>query len=138
MCDHSDDFERDKCRIAVTVEDISAGPCHKKNYDIEVRDSNGELTARGKAEAGGSVLFDLNCKKCKGCENCEECEKHFSVTVSGGINSSPRSQTRRIQCCCGKTSGATFVFDEFEPECSKYPHPPKPLSMEAICICDII
>ncbi len=134
MCDHSDDFERDKCRIAVTVEDISAAPCHRKIFDIEIRDSDGETAAKGKAAAGDTVLFDLPCENS---QDSEDSEKHFSVTVSGGKNSSPRAQTKRIHCCCGKTSAATFVFDEFEPECTKCPSHYQPPSMEAICICDL-
>lgn len=102
--------EDGKCRLAVSVEDNFA-PCTfpKKFFDVEIRSRDGCFETFGKVAAGGSQVFDLPCTADGSAE--------YTVTVTGDMLSSPRSQTRRVCCCCGNTSGVTFIFMVYEPEC---------------------
>ncbi len=109
--------EDGNCRLAVAVEDNFA-PCTfpKKFFDVEIRSRDGCFETFGKVAAGGSQVFDLP---------CNEGSTEYSVTVIGDMLSSPRSQTRRVCCCCGNTSGVTFIFMAYEPDCEMaYPHCP--------------
>lgn len=112
-CNNCNNCENEKCRLAVTVEDNYA-PCTfpQRYFDVEIRSRCGETLAKGTVAGGGSAIFDL------------PCDDTYSVTVSGGRHSSPRAQTRRVQCCCGRTSGVTFIFMTFDPECEQEPCPP--------------
>ncbi len=115
MC--SECCEKDKCRIAVTVEDNSA-PCtfNEKYFGIEIRSTDGKTSVSGKVAGGGSAVFAV------------PCGGDYTVTATGGELSSPRAQTRRVHCCCGQTSGVTFIFMTFEPDCEEEPKfcPPCP------------
>ncbi len=99
-----------KCRLAITVED-SFSPCTfpKKYFDVVIRSKDGEAEVTGRVPAGGSEIFDLSCAG----------DGEYTVTVIGDVYSSPRSQTRRVRCCCGETSGVTFLFMRYEPECEQ-------------------
>lgn len=118
--------EDGKCRLAVTVEDNFA-PCTfpKKMFDVEIRSKDGCFETFGKVAAGGSQIFDLPCDAADG-------NREYLVTVIGDMLSSPRAQTRRVCCCCGNTSGVTFIFMVYEPECEIVcppcppPYPPIP------------
>ncbi|MDE6762082.1 MAG: hypothetical protein K2J73_00160 [Oscillospiraceae bacterium] len=103
------------CRIAVTVEDNFA-PCTfpEKYFDVLIRSRDGSTTLSGRVAGGGSAIFNAPC--------CGE----YSVTVTGNEYSSPRSQTRRINCICGQTAGVTFIFMTFEPDCPPKFCPPCP------------
>lgn len=105
--------EDGKCRLAVAVEDNFA-PCTfpKKMFDVEIRSKDGCFETCGKVAAGGSQVFDLPCKSCISANGSTE----YAVTVTGDLFSSPRAQTRRVCCCCGSTSGVTFIFMTYEPE----------------------
>ncbi len=127
MCNCFNKCENGKCRLAVSIEDNFA-PCTfpKKLFDVEIRSRDGCFETFGKVEAGGSQVFDLP---------CDDGNKEYAVTVTGDMNSSPRSQTRRVCCCCGNTSGVTFIFMVYETECEQPecccvpcppPCPPKP------------
>lgn len=119
MC-NCNNCDKEKCRLAVSVEDDFA-PCTfpKKMFDVEIRSRDGSFEALGKVAAGGSQIFDLP---------CDDDGKEYAVTVIGDMNSSPRAQTRRVCCCCGSTSGVTFIFMACEPECEHEhkPYPPCP------------
>ncbi|MBQ5318917.1 MAG: hypothetical protein J6K17_07475 [Oscillospiraceae bacterium] len=122
MCNCSNRCEDGKCRLAVAVEDNYA-PCvfPKKYFDVEIRSKDGCFETFGKVAAGGSQVFDLPCG------NDGDGSTEYSVTVIGDMLSSPRSQTRRVCCCCGNTSGVTFIFMTYEPDCeNRYPHPCPP------------
>ncbi|MBQ8176490.1 MAG: hypothetical protein IJ035_05580 [Oscillospiraceae bacterium] len=110
--------EDGKCRLAVSVEDNFA-PCTfpKKLFDVEIRSRDGCFETVGKVAAGGSQIFDLP---------CGNNDTEYTVTVTGDMLSSPRSQTRRVCCCCGKTSGVTFIFMVYEPECEVVHQPCQP------------
>ncbi len=117
MC-NCNNCEDGKCRLAVAVEDNFA-PCTfpKKMFDVEIRSKDGCSEIFGKVAAGGSQVFDLP---------CNDGSKEYSVTVIGDMHSSPRAQTRRVCCCCGNTSGVTFIFMTYEPDCEKV-YPPYPI-----------
>ena len=103
-----------RCSISVTVEEIyNICPCSPKYFTVEIRNSSGAVVARGQVAGGNSAVFSL------------PCNGTYAVTVTGDANSSPRSQTRRVKCCCGEANGLTFIFTVYEPICSK-PVPPCP------------
>ena len=118
MCNCCNNCEESKCRLAVTVEDNFA-PCTfpKKYFDVEIRSKDGCTEIVGKVPAGGSQVFDLP---------CGDGDTEYSVTVTGDPHSAPRAQTRRVCCCCGRTSGVTFIFMTYEPDCEQpcVPCPP--------------
>ncbi|MBQ3160593.1 MAG: hypothetical protein IJC04_00540 [Oscillospiraceae bacterium] len=118
MCNCFNKCEDGKCRLAVAVEDNFA-PCTfpKKLFDVEIRSRDGCFETFGKVAAGGSQVFDLP---------CNDGSTEYTVTVIGDMLSSPRSQTRRVCCCCGNTSGVTFIFMVYEPECETKFYPPCP------------
>lgn len=100
-----------QCRLAVTVDDGYIPCTIPQNYfDVAVRNRNGELVASGKVAGGNSVIFTL------------PSEGEYAVTVTGGICSSPRAQTRRVRCCCGYANGVSFIFMKLEQDCM--PRPP--------------
>ena len=109
------------CRIAVTVEDNFA-PCTfpERIFDVMIRSRDGSTTLSGRVVGGGSAVFNIPC------ESCGSGSSEYSVTVTGNVYSSPRSQTKRVSCICGKTTGATFVFMTFEPDCHPHFFPPCP------------
>lgn len=111
------------CRLTVSVEE-NFSPCSlmPKLFDVEIHSKNGRTVASGKVAGGGSAVFELP----------EEGE--YAVTVTGGIFSSPRAQTRRVSCCCGSPNGVTFVFMSIEQDCA--PRPPKPPCHMPPCCCD--
>ncbi len=97
-----------RCRVAVTVEELTAlCPCTPKIFTVEIRNTSGEVVARGQVAGGNSAVFALPCNGV------------YAVTVIGDRNSSPRSQTRRVRCCCGEANGLTFIFTVYEPVCSQ-------------------
>ncbi|MCM1381112.1 MAG: hypothetical protein NC085_09680 [Muribaculaceae bacterium] len=102
-----------QCRLAVTV-DNDYVPCTftQEYFDVEVRSRDGVLAASGKVAGGSSVIFTL------------PCGGEYAVTVSGGICSSPRSQTRRVSCKCGAANGVSFIFMRLEQGCGN--RPPRP------------
>lgn len=104
-----------RCRLAVTVED-DFSPCNltPKLFDVEIHTREGDTVASGKVAGGSSAVFSL------------PSAGEYSVTVTGGICSSPRAQTRRVSCCCGMPNGVTFIFMSAEHNCPKPPKPPKP------------
>ncbi|MBQ8787200.1 MAG: hypothetical protein IJZ61_06170 [Oscillospiraceae bacterium] len=112
MCNCFNKCEDGKCRLAVSIDDNFA-PCTfpKKFFDVEIRSRDGCFETFGKVPAGGSQVFDLP---------CDEGSKEYSVTVIGDMLSSPRAQTRRVCCCCGNTSGVTFIFMVYEPDCDQH------------------
>ena len=118
MCNCFNKCEDGKCRLAVAVDDNFA-PCTfpKKFFDVEIRSRDGCFETFGKVAAGGSQVFDLP---------CNDGNTEYSVTVIGDMLSSPRSQTRRVCCCCGNTSGVTFIFMTYEPDCETECYPPCP------------
>lgn len=102
------DISNNRCSVSVTVEELfTVCPCTEKYFDIEIRNSNGEIVARGKVAGGDSAVFSLPCNGL------------YLVTAIGDPNSSPRAQTRRVRCSCGEASGVTFIFTVYEPVCSK-------------------
>ncbi|MCM1024500.1 MAG: hypothetical protein NC395_10645 [Prevotella sp.] len=103
------------CRIAVTVEDNFA-PCTfpERYFNVTVRSRDGSTTLTGRVAGGGSAIFTAPCGE-------------YAVTVTGNEYSSPRAQTRRINCCSGQTAGVTFIFMTFEPDCPPKFCPPCPL-----------
>lgn len=103
------------CRIAVTVED-NFGPCTfpERHFDVLIKSREGNTTLTGRVVGGGSAIFTVPCGE-------------YAVTVTGNRFSSPRAQTKRVNCCCGQTAGATFIFMTFEPEdCNPKFQPPCP------------
>ena len=119
MCNCSNKCEDEKCRLAVAVDDDFA-PCTfpKKFFDVEIRSMDGCFKAVGKVAAGGSQVFDLPCESSKTANsNTADGSREYTVTVSGDMQSSPRVQTRRVVCSCGRTSGVTFIFMTHEPSC---------------------
>lgn len=102
------------CRIAVTVEDNFA-PCTfpERYFNVTIRSRDGNTTLTGRVAGGGSAIFTAPCGE-------------YAVTVTGNEYSSPRAQTRRINCCCGQTAGVTFIFMTFEPDCPPSFYPPCP------------
>ena len=103
-----------RCSVSVTVEELyTICPCSPKYFTVEIRNSSGEVVARGQVAGGNSAVFSL------------PCNGTYAVTVIGDANSSPRSQTRRVKCCCGEANGLTFIFTVYEPMCSQ-PIPPCP------------
>ena len=109
------------CRIAVTVED-NFGPCTfpERIFDVMIRSRDGSTTLSGRVVGGGSAVFSVPC------ESCGPGSSEYSVTVTGNVYSSPRSQTKRVSCICGQTTGATFIFMTFEPDCHPKFCPPCP------------
>lgn len=104
-----------RCSIAVTIEELfTVCPCKPKYFTIEVRNSSGELVAHGQVAGGNSAVFSLPCNGV------------YAITAIGDANSSPRSQTRRVRCCCGESGGLTFIFTVYEPVCSNPPAPCPP------------
>lgn len=109
------DVSDNRCRVAVTIEELfTVCPCTPKYFIVEVRNTSGEVVARGQVAGGSSAVFSLPCSGV------------YAVTAIGDRNSSPRSQTRRIRCCCGEASGLTFIFTVYEPVCSNPPVPCPP------------
>ena len=99
-----------QCRLAVTVEDDFTPCMMPQNYfDVAVRNRNGELVASGKVAGGNSIILTL------------PSEGEYAVTVTGGICSSPRAQTRRVRCCCGSANGVSFIFMRLEQDCVHRP-----------------
>ncbi len=117
MCSNSSQkcCENNKCRIAVTVEDNFV-PCtfSASYFGVEIRSRDGKTSVSGRVAGGGSAVFAV------------PCGGDYTVTVTGGENSSPRAQTRRVSCCCGQTSGVTFIFMTYEPDCPPKFCPPAP------------
>lgn len=119
MCNNSNNScSSEKCRIAVTVED-SFGACTfpERFFDVTVSSRDGSTTLTGRVAGGSSAVFSV------------PCDKEYAVTVTGNVHSSPRAQTKRVNCCCGQTAGVTFIFSTFEPEwhptfCPPCPCPP--------------
>ena len=102
------DISNRRCSVAVTVEELfTVCPCKEKYFDIQIRNSSGETVATGKVAGGDSAVFSL------------PCGGSYLVTAIGDANSSPRAQTRRITCECGRANGVTFIFTIYEPMCSK-------------------
>lgn len=101
-----------KCRLAVTVENDFA-PCTLKPdyFDVTVTNRSGDLVATGKVAGGSSIILTM------------PCEGEYAVTVTGGVFSSPRAQTRRVRCCCGQPNGVSFIFMKLEQDCVR-PRPP--------------
>lgn len=99
-----------QCRLAVTVEDDFTPCMVPQNYfDVAVRNRNGELVASGKVAGGSSIILTL------------PSEGEYAVTVTGGICSSPRAQTRRVRCCCDSANGVSFIFMRLEQDCVHRP-----------------
>ncbi len=104
-----------RCSVAVTIEELfKVCPCTPKYFTVEVRNSSGEVVARGQVAGGNSAVFSLPCNGV------------YAVTAIGDRNSSPRSQTRRVTCGCGEAGGLTFIFTVYEPVCSNPPAPCPP------------
>lgn len=99
-----------RCRLAVTV-DNDFTPCiaPPDYFDVTVTNRDGDLVASGKVAGGSSAIFTL------------PCEGEYAVTVTGGVFSSPRAQTRRVRCCCGQANGVSFIFMKLEPDCGHRP-----------------
>ncbi len=114
MCSNCN-CESDKCRIAVTVENNFA-PCTfpESYFGVEIKSRDGKCSVSGRVAGGGSAVFAV------------PCGGDYTVTVTGGENSSPRAQTRRVNCCCGQTAGVTFIFMTYEPDCEPKFYPPAP------------
>ncbi|MBD5138155.1 MAG: hypothetical protein HDT24_02445 [Ruminococcus sp.] len=106
MCSNCNNSNSENnCRLAVTVDD-NFGNCTfpERFFDVMVSSRDGSMTLTGRVAGGSSAVFSV------------PCDKEYAVTVTGSVHTSPRAQTKRVHCCCGQTSGVTFIFMTFEPE----------------------